>query len=59
MLGFKRFRNAAIVIAGVELMHRIRKEQFGLLLNIKGNRLTKAVLTSFRIEEVGFRQQRR
>lgn len=35
MLGFKRFRNAAIVIAGVELMHRIRKEQFGLPLNIK------------------------
>jgi transposase-like protein len=35
MLGFKRLRNAAIVIAGVELMHRIRKEQFGLPLNIK------------------------
>ena len=34
MLGFKRFRTAAIVIAGVELMHRIRKEQFGLPLNI-------------------------
>ncbi|CAB3774753.1 hypothetical protein LMG29542_08131 [Paraburkholderia humisilvae] len=35
MLGFKRFRNAAIMIAGIELMHCIRKGQFclaGLLL---------------------------
>ena len=30
MLGFKRFRNAAITLAGIELMHRIRKGQFGL-----------------------------
>lgn len=30
MLGFKRFRNASITIAGVELMHRIRKCQFAL-----------------------------
>jgi transposase-like protein len=30
MLGFKQFRNAAITIAGIGLMHRIRKEQFGL-----------------------------
>jgi IS6 family transposase len=30
MLGFKRFRNAAITISGVELMHRIRKDQFNL-----------------------------
>ena len=30
MLGFKTFRNAAITIAGIELMHRIRKGQFGL-----------------------------
>ena len=29
-LGFKRFRNAAITIAVVELMHRIRKGQFAL-----------------------------
>ena len=35
MVGFKRFRNAAIVIAGIELMHRIRKEQFDLRFNIK------------------------
>jgi hypothetical protein len=30
MLGFKRFRNAAITISGVELKHRIRKGQFNL-----------------------------
>jgi hypothetical protein len=28
MLGFKAFRNAAITIAGIELMHRIRKGPF-------------------------------
>jgi hypothetical protein len=30
MLGFKEFSNAAITIAGIELMHRIRKGQFEL-----------------------------
>lgn len=30
MLGFKRFRNAAITLSGVELVHRIRKGQFSL-----------------------------
>ena len=30
MLGLKQFGNAAITIAGIELMHRIRKGQFGL-----------------------------
>jgi transposase-like protein len=30
MLGFQLFRNAAITIAGIELMHRIRKGQLGL-----------------------------
>jgi hypothetical protein len=30
MLGFKRFRHAAITLAGIELMHRIRKGQFSL-----------------------------
>jgi hypothetical protein len=30
MLGFRRFRNAAITLAGVELMHRICKSQFNL-----------------------------
>lgn len=28
MLGFKRFKNAGVLIAGIELMHRIRKGQF-------------------------------
>jgi transposase-like protein len=30
LLGFKKLRNAAIAIAGVELMHPIGKEPFGL-----------------------------
>jgi transposase-like protein len=30
MLGFKRFRNAAIIVSGIELVHRIRKGQFSL-----------------------------
>ncbi len=30
MLGFKRFKNAAIKMAGIELMHQIRKRQFNL-----------------------------
>ena len=37
MLGMKRFRNASIVIAGVELMHRIRKGQFKIgMLRVNG-----------------------
>ena len=28
MLGLKCFRSASITIAGIELMHRIRKSQF-------------------------------
>jgi transposase-like protein len=32
MLGFKRFRSAATTIAGIELMHRIRKGQFNLAM---------------------------
>lgn len=35
MLGSKRFENAAITIAGVELMHRIRKGQFNLAARFK------------------------
>ena len=31
MLGFKNFRRAATTIAGIELIHRIRKGQFKLL----------------------------
>jgi transposase-like protein len=30
MLGFKRFRRAKVTIAGIELLHRIRKNQFNL-----------------------------
>ena len=37
MLGFKRFRNALITIAGIELVHRIRKGQFALeRLRVRG-----------------------
>jgi hypothetical protein len=37
MLGLKRFRCTWITIAGIELMHRIRKGQFKLgKLRIKG-----------------------
>ena len=40
MLGFKAFRNAAITIAGIELMHRIRKGQFDLSrLRLKDTRM--------------------
>ena len=34
MLGFKQFKNAAITIAGIELMHRIRKGQFNLAARV-------------------------
>jgi len=38
MLGLKRFRNSSITIAGVELIHRIRKGRFKLgTLRIKDN----------------------
>ncbi len=37
MLGFKGFRHAAITLAGIELMHRIRTDQFGLRrLSVQG-----------------------
>ena len=35
MVGFKRLSNAAIIIAGIELMHRTREEQFDLWPNVK------------------------
>ena len=35
MLGLKRFKNAAITIAGIELMHRIRKGKFNLAARFK------------------------
>ena len=38
MLGFKRFRTAAITIAGIELLRRIHKGQFNLgRLRLKDN----------------------
>ncbi len=30
MLGFKRFRRPKVTISGIELLHRIRKNQFDL-----------------------------
>jgi transposase-like protein len=39
MLGFKRFKTAAITIAGIELLLRIRKRQFNLgRLCLRGRR---------------------
>ena len=50
MLGFKRFRNAAVTISGIELMHRIRKGQFDLtgvrLKDTSASSIWKAVLSS-------------
>jgi transposase-like protein len=36
MLGLKSFRSAAITLAGIELAHRIRKQQYSLPLNTNG-----------------------
>ena len=42
MLGLKHFRQAATTIAGIELMHRIRKGQFKLgKMGAKGNTAPK------------------
>ena len=39
MLGFKRFKTAAIAIAGIELLRRIHKGQFNLgRLRLRGRR---------------------
>jgi transposase-like protein len=50
MLGFKRFRNAAVSISGIELMHRIRKGQFHLtklrLKDTTASAVWKAVLSA-------------
>lgn len=43
MLGFKQFSAAAITIAGIELMHRIRKGQFNLGRLVLKDRSTPAV----------------
>ena len=40
MLCFKRFANAAVTVSGIELVHKIRKEQFNItkLTNWVGGR---------------------
>jgi DDE domain len=38
MLGFQRFRTAAVTIAGIELLRRIREGQFNLAASISSNR---------------------
>ncbi|MGP6159784.1 MAG: IS6 family transposase [Vulcanimicrobiaceae bacterium] len=43
MLGFKNFGHAAITIAGVELLHRIRKNQFALNRLRVGGRSTPEI----------------
>ena len=43
MLGFKRFANAAVVIAGIELAEKIKKEQF------KTGKLSRAMTTASEI----------
>ena len=43
MLGFKRFRNAARTIAGIELIHRIRKGQSGPARGSTHGRVAPAV----------------
>jgi transposase-like protein len=54
MLGFKHFRRAATTIAGIELMHRIRKGQFTLgTLHVKSKTVPEiwnAVLAAFRVK---------
>jgi putative transposase len=42
MLGFKRFEHAAIVIAGIELAHKLRKGQFNFSKLIKHSALSAA-----------------
>jgi transposase-like protein len=43
MLGLKRFRSGAVTIAGIELMHRIRKGQFDLTKLLLKDTATPAV----------------
>ena len=40
LTGLKRFRRAKVTIAGIELLHRIRKNQFNL------NKLSKQAKTA-------------
>jgi len=50
MLGFKLFDRAAVTVAGVELLHRVRKDQFNLgRLRVAGQAapaIWKAVLSA-------------
>ena len=43
MLGLKRFRNAAVTIAGIELIQRVRKGQFGSARRGPQGRVASAV----------------
>jgi transposase-like protein len=45
MLGFKRFDNATVTISGIELVERIKKEQFKIV-KLGGPRSTMAELWS-------------
>ena len=58
MLGFKGFTNAAITIAGIELLHRIRKGQFRLgRLGVQGEAAPRSGTRCFG-PEVGTPRQR-
>lgn len=50
MLGFKRFRNAAITISGIELVHKMRKGQFDTSkasrIGVRLSQLWEAVLSA-------------
>lgn len=50
MLGFKRFSNAAIVVSGIELIHKIRKGQFDASKvgqsSVRVTQMWKAVLSA-------------
>ena len=46
MLGFKRFSRAKVTIAGIELLHRIRKNQFNLGKLLKHAQTAPAILNA-------------
>jgi len=50
MLGFKRFENAAVTISGIELAHKIRKQQFDTSTveqtGVRAHQLWEAVLAA-------------
>ena len=56
MLGLKRFRSASITIAGIELIHRLRKGQFKLgKLRIKDNKAPAISRCMSRVKLLTFR----